>query len=125
MGYDVYMRWKGQTEDERQAQYTGFSIVHGHVGYLREAYHGNPYATKVLVPEAYRDDAPSDGAVIPARLLRERLPATLDACATRHRTIYHDDEEEITRYQQSYVDFVALAEQKEAELGEPVRIVVS
>lgn len=41
------------TEHERRAQQTGFSVVHGHVGYLREAYHGEPYATRVLVPEAF------------------------------------------------------------------------
>jgi hypothetical protein len=46
MGIDIYMRWKGQTDEETQAQFVGFSVVHGHVGYLREAYHGAPYATK-------------------------------------------------------------------------------
>jgi hypothetical protein len=49
----VYTSWRGQTEKEQAAQITGFSVVHGHVGYLREAYHGEPYATRVLVPEAF------------------------------------------------------------------------
>jgi len=35
MGVDVYLTWDGQTEEEREAQFTGFSIAHGHVGYLR------------------------------------------------------------------------------------------
>lgn len=56
MGIDVYMRWRDQTQEEREAQYTGFSIMHGHVGYLREAYHGDPYATKVMFPECWDDD---------------------------------------------------------------------
>jgi hypothetical protein len=55
MGIDVYAKWDGQTDDERKAQITGFSIVHGHTGYLREAYHGEPYATKVLFPECWDD----------------------------------------------------------------------
>src|SRR6266566_5106087 len=53
MGIDVYMKWKGQTEEEHKAQITGFSVMHGHVGYLREAYHGEPYATEVLFPEGW------------------------------------------------------------------------
>lgn len=121
MGIDVYMKWKDQTEDERQAQFTGFSIEHGHVGYLREAYHGSPYATRVLLPEAYE----ADGAVsIPASTLRERLQATLEACAERHRIVYKDSPEDIERYQRAYVDFIALAERKERETGEPVKILV-
>ena len=42
MGIDIYARWRGQTEEEQHAQITSFSVVHGHVGYLREAYHGEP-----------------------------------------------------------------------------------
>ena len=55
MGIDIYARWKGQTEAEEQAQNTGFSAVHGHVGYLREAYHGEPYATRYLAAEAFEN----------------------------------------------------------------------
>jgi hypothetical protein len=57
MGIDIYIRWKGQTDEEIEAQFeglSGYSIVHGHVGYLREAYHGEPYATKYLVREAFK-----------------------------------------------------------------------
>jgi hypothetical protein len=56
MGIDVYVRWRGQTHEEGKAQVTGFSIVSGHVGYLREAYHGEPYATKVMFPECWDHD---------------------------------------------------------------------
>jgi hypothetical protein len=48
MGIDIYARWKGQTAEEKKAQLAGFSLEHGHVGYLREAYHGNPCATMYL-----------------------------------------------------------------------------
>jgi len=51
----IFMRrWNGQTKAEIEAQYTGFSVVHGHVGYLREAYHGAPYATEYLVAGGLR-----------------------------------------------------------------------
>ena len=124
MGIDVYLRWDGQTKEEKKAQYTGFSIVHGHVGYLREAYHGEPYATRVLVQEAF-DDNGSPAVVIPAATLRKRLPAALKAVEERHTTIYHDSPEAIAEYKKSYEEFVALAERKEAETGKPVRVVVS
>ena len=55
MGIDIYAEWDGMSEAEKTAQITGFSAEHGHVGYLREAYHGEPYATKVLVPEAFEE----------------------------------------------------------------------
>lgn len=55
MGIDVYARWEGMTEGEKQAQYTGFSTTDGHVGYLREAYHGGPYGAEVLFPECWDD----------------------------------------------------------------------
>lgn len=126
MGFDVYLRWPNQTEEERQAQYTGFSIVHGHVGYLREAYHGEPYATKVLVPEAFDAADNGEGGVpIPAAVLRQRLPKALAACKKRHTTIYKDSPDAIAMYQKAYIDFVELAERKEAELGTPISVVVS
>ena len=56
MGIDIYARWEGQTEAEKEAQYTGFSTTAGAVGYLREAYHGGPYVTQWLMPEAFSPD---------------------------------------------------------------------
>ena len=62
------------------AKITGFSTGHGHVGYLREAYHGGPYATKVMFPESWESD---DGtARLPAQLLKERLPHAIEAAVT-------------------------------------------
>ena len=74
MGIDIYMRWDGMTEEDRDKQITGFDATVGDVGYLREAYHGGPYATHYLVEEAFEDGA---GDVhIPAKELRVRLPLT-------------------------------------------------
>lgn len=71
MGIDVYLKWDGMTEEDQQRQFTGMSTTSGEVGYLREAYHGGPYATKILVREAFEAD--NCEADIPAEILRERL----------------------------------------------------
>jgi hypothetical protein len=71
MGIDIYLKWEGMTEEDKQRQYTGMSTVSGDVGYLREAYHGGPYATKILCREAF--EAENCEAEIPAEVLRERL----------------------------------------------------
>jgi hypothetical protein len=47
MGIDIYAEGDGMTDAQREAQITGCSVEHGHVGYLREAYHGEPYATNL------------------------------------------------------------------------------
>lgn len=71
MGIDIYLRWHGMDEDDEKKQYTGYDTTAGNVGYLRESYHGGPYATKILVREAFEAD--NAEAEIPAAVLRERL----------------------------------------------------
>jgi hypothetical protein len=72
MGIDIYLEWPGMTEEERKKQVeTLWSLDGGKVGYLREAYHGQPYATQILVREAFESD--SCQAEIPAAVLRERM----------------------------------------------------
>lgn len=103
MGIDVYLRWRGMSEADKESQYTGFRTDKGDVGYLREAYHGGPYATQVLIPEGWEDrgdeveeeegededeDAEEDGVPVPAATLRERLPATLLTATYRHHVVY-------------------------------------
>lgn len=122
MGIDVYAKWDGMTEAEEAAQITGFSVEHGHVGYLREAYHRQPYATKVLVPEAFEEHR----VPIHAVTLADRLPAALAVAEARERNLYHvTDVEQIERVLKSYRDFVALCARKEAETGEPCLIIAS
>lgn len=152
MGIDIYMRWKGITVEERESQITGFSIAHGHCGYLREAYHGGPYATKVLVPEAFDENAcearcfgacngnktdahdgrcnicgewMSHGAFISAETLMDRLPEAVEAAKERERTIYHDERGEDSPAVQSLRAFVSLAAQKQDQTGEPCLIIAS
>jgi hypothetical protein len=54
MGIDIYAEWRGMSDEEREVQVTGFSVVRGHVGHLSEPEDGEPYATRVLVPEAFQ-----------------------------------------------------------------------
>lgn len=122
MGIDIYAEWRAMTPEESNAQITGFDATAGHVGYLREAYHGEPYATRVLVPEAFE----KGNAAIPAAKLRERLPAALAAAKERERTVCGEtDPLEIKRVLDSFRKFVELCERKEAENGEPCRITAS
>jgi len=198
MGIDIYLKWKGMTAADQQAQYTGFSTVAGDIGYLREAYHGAPYATRYFVSEAFEYEYDADpnlesedvGYVpIPAATLRERLPYAVILTIARDMIVYGNDEDvgvfelppntsdpvpgelppeimpalakvfggittmrggsienymvertppellkmvdarirarSLPDYALSYVDFCRLAELKEQETGEPVRILAS
>jgi hypothetical protein len=122
MGIDIYAEWRGQSEvakrDQRQAWLT---VEAGNVGYLREAYHGEPYATKFLCAEAFE----TGRASISAAVLRQRLPKALELVEVRERNIYHETRAEIEKVKQSFRDFVALCEAKEKETGEPVCIIAS
>ena len=122
MGIDIYAKWDGMSMKDEAAQITGFSVEHGHVGYLREAYHGEPYATKVLVPEAFEDGR----ARIAAGTLQRRLPETLQLAERREREVYSvTDAKDIERVLKSYREFVALCARKEDETGIPCLIVAS
>jgi hypothetical protein len=73
------------------AQLTGFRVDKGNVGYLREGYHGGPYATMALLPEGWDNNLQldEDGAfAIEAKTLRERLPATIMVAIYRQETVY-------------------------------------
>jgi hypothetical protein len=124
MGIDIYARWRNQTDEEMEKQITGFDILKGHVGYLREAYHGDPYATRHFVSEAFKE--PECKAAIEANTLRERLPETLKLVRQREQEIYSEaDEYQIWKSQKSYVDFYRLCQRKEKETGEPCTIKAS
>ena len=91
MGIDIYAKWKNQSKEEEKAQFTGFSTVAGSVGYLREAYHGEPYVTHYLVEESFKED----GAKIPAKVLRERLPAAVMLSIVREAKLYSKERDKI------------------------------
>jgi hypothetical protein len=85
MGIDVYMSWPHQTKTEREAQMTVFSVEDGHLGYLREAYHGGPYATVALLPEGFVGDGEVE---IKATILRRRLAGSVFVALAREQLVY-------------------------------------
>jgi len=117
MGIDIYLRWDDQTEEEQQAQFTGFDIAAGEVGYLREAYHGVPYATKTLFEEGWKSDAST--VEIANKILQERLPSAQEDCRIRYA-----GQDVVTDVVKSFQDFVDLHRQME-DAGRNPRIVCS
>ena len=125
MGIDIYLKWGLMTEEDCDAQVTGFDTTKGEVGYLREAYHGEPYPSKILMPETFEIDAGMDGIHIPVATLRERLSATIEAAIERETKIYNEvDVTADSPVPSSYRRFVEKAEALEAE-GHHVLIVNS
>ncbi len=124
MGIDIYAQWRDKSERERRAQSEAWlSTRDGDIGYLREAYHGEPYATKYLFAEVFESE--NAEAQIPAAQLRWKLDNALKLVEERARKIYSATDEEVEAEKKSFRDFVALCERKETETGEPVRIVAS
>jgi hypothetical protein len=128
MDIEVCAQWDRMSMQEAAAQLGGkFNIEYGisgagNVGYLREPYHGEPYATKILVPEAFE----TGRASISAAALEARLPAVLEAAERREREVYDEtDAEAIERVLKSYRDFVALCGRMERETGTPCTIIAS
>lgn len=122
MGIDIYMKWDKQTKAQEKKQFTGFSVRSGHTGYLREAYHGDPYATHYFVAEAFK----TGEAKIKAEVLKKRLPKTLELVRERHQALYKNDTEmDIFLAQKSYFDFAELCEKMEKKIGKPCIILAS
>ena len=120
MGIDVYLRWEGMTDEDRDRQMTGFDITAGAVGYLREAYFAkkNLYGTQVMFKECWESaDCEHE---YPAEVLRERLPEVLMVVAEKY-----DGDPWKERAMQAYIDFVSLADKKQAETGKPCLVYVS
>lgn len=122
MGIDIYAEWRGQSDKLKLEQNAAWLSVHnGKIGYLREAYNGQPYATRYLCREAFT----SGKAAIPAAVLKERLPKALELVEERERKLYKSTDKVVAEARQSLRDFVALCEAKEKETGEAVSIIAS
>jgi hypothetical protein len=149
MGIDIYMR-PNRLDSDGGVGYSdeasGFDTTAGQHGYLREAYHGGPYVTEVLVPEAFAwvgwiyetcpvpvEDWPEElelvlaaGAPIRAATLRERLLPAEVAFWERIKNVYPNTDGDLAVEQwQAFVDFVELAERIEAATGEAVQVYAS
>jgi hypothetical protein len=128
MEIEVCAQWDRMSMQEAAAQLggkfdAGYGIEASNVGYLREPHYGEPYATKALVPEAFRYGR----ARIAASSLQKRLPEALHIVETRERlsAISMADVSSIERLQKHYRDFVALCTGKEDETGIPCLIIAS
>lgn len=121
MGIDVYARFEGMTDEEIKEQFCGFDTRKGNVGYLREAYHGGPYATRELVPEAFA--AEECEAAIPAAVMRERLPVVMATARLREAKLYKNAAP--NHVAKAFRDFVVFCEQAEAKTGKPCTIIAS
>jgi hypothetical protein len=130
MGIDIYLEWKDKTKDEADAQCTGFSTVDGDKGYLREAYHGGPYATHVLISEDWgeqpydENDESKCGFVIPNTELVARLPKVVETSIKRNKNLYKATDEEAKEYAMAFVEFVQLHKKLE-DAGKEPRIYIS
>src|SRR6202051_2491624 len=119
MRIEIYAEWDGMTGAERNAQAMSFD---GIAGYLQKSYHGEPYATRRLFPEAFMFGR----AEITAASVAKRLPEVLEIVETRERDAYDvDDPEAIDAVLKEYRDFVALCAQKEYETGHPCLIIAN
>ena len=137
MGIDCYNQTAQDLNGNDSGQ--GFDITAGDKGYLREAYHGSPYATHYLLKECFEiDDVLGDlsgrdegveyeiKVFIPAKLLRKRLPHTLAIVEERYINNYKDaTKDNIEEAQKSFDDFVELAEKIEKREGKPCEFYAS
>ena len=131
MGIDIYLRWDGMTQQDEKAQTDSWLEVSsraGHLGYLREAYHGPPYATHILMPEVFIEDETHhveefDGITIPVETLRERLPAAIDTAHERGHKVYNDPDGHASMAD-ALQAFVTKAEEL-AKSGEMPRVLAS
>jgi hypothetical protein len=105
MGIDIFLMWDGIEKRPQDDKVELFSITSGHLGYLREAYSGAPYATQILVREAF--ESRTCKCRIPAAKMRARLikksraarncngghaMAMAIAAAVQHKPVKNSDE---------------------------------
>ncbi len=110
MGYDIYLKWKGQTSEESDKQITGYSITAGHVGYLRASY---GWADMIRVFEIlFKGQWESHENILTASEIAKNLKL-----AKRLPEWKKIKKEDGARVMQSVEDFVKLAVQKEKETG--------
>ena len=123
MGIDMYLEWEGMTEDDTKAQYTGFEVSGkaGVAGYLREAYHGGPYATQVLAPECWKTE--DQRTTLDAQTLRKRLPQAIATAHDRAQKVY--DAPSHPEMEAALTAFVERAERMQEQTGRPVRVIAS
>lgn len=122
MGIDIYAEWADERFEEVKPTLDSWAEEQqNYAGYIREAYHGEPYPSQYLVREAFHHP---DGVIIESKTLRARLPETLRRARERERIIYGvTDNEEIEREVAQYERFVTFCEMMEEKLQSPPTII--
>jgi hypothetical protein len=75
MGFDIYLEWKGQTDEEKDAQITGWENA-GSAGYLRESYGQDSFGCELLFSEAWKKRNGARAKIQNSKL-KERMPAVV------------------------------------------------
>jgi|SRR3989344_881554 len=125
-GINVYLTWKGFTKADFLQQLTGFSPIHGHIGYLRETYGKKPYAIEEFIKERWEDQPvdlnplyedweynPNTGFDIPNSVLQERLPKVLEVARKHYQNNYGLVLGIKHIFLDSYINFVSLHKKME------------
>lgn len=113
MGIDVYLKWDGMTEEDEENRITGFEVSKraGASGYLREAYHGEPYATFILFPECFEGNREHK---YNTNTLIHRSAQAIIAANKRGETIYKRKEGD-PEMEDAIKEFIKLHGKKERE----------
>lgn len=120
MGNSPQPRRKGAAESGNGAE-QWLTVIGAGVYSLSEANDAEPSALKMLCAEAFATGT----ALIPAAVLRERLPAVLALVEIRERDLYGSSDEVVKSTLKSYDLFVAMCVFEESKTGEPTAIVVN
>jgi hypothetical protein len=113
LGYDIYLKWEGMTENDKERQITGFSLKHGHVGYLRASIHfdGLIDIFKQLFKEAWTGY--NEGEIeLEKRQLEKRYKKLNWAKFNQNVERWEMKEERVKEIKTSVENFVHLAESK-------------
>lgn len=140
MGIDIYAEWGDESfhdradrevgrpdykADRETAKKQSALIYSGANGYLRESYHGRPYATREFVREAF--EAKDATARIPASVLMGRLEKAAADTIQRYREVYDCEprSEETLWQMRQFADFARKVAEIERETGVTPNIIAS
>lgn len=121
MGLDVYLRWDGITEEEKQKQYTGFSVDAGNVGYLRASYNSSMTQELTILNELFSEM--DDVCVCKYDFVKNRAKLNEVIKDYLSKNIDSEGLEWFVIWAKSLIDFFSLGHEKQkAELNPEVHM---
>ena len=107
MGADIYLRWKGMSEKEKEKQYCGMDISYGKFGYLRGAYNG--HVGYDAIQQLFKEINWEKNWKVKIEILKKNLKKLEEGLfKNRKKDFYSKKGKELEI--QSYRDFVELAD---------------